>query len=165
MEIRKAGTEEDLNGKAYVHYNAWKEAYTGLVDQAFLDSRTYEQSVQSAHRAFDNGYVTYIAVENGKVIGFADFGAYRGEDIANAGEVYAIYLLKEYYGKGAGTALMNEALSRMNKYERAAVWVLQGNERAIGFYRKCGFDPDGAEQTVALGKEAVMIRMVKELKI
>lgn len=164
MEIRRAETREDLNGKAYVHYNAWNEAYIGLVDQSFLDSRSYEKSVQSALRAFNNGYVTYIAVESGKVIGFADFGAYRGGGIENAGEVYAIYVLKEYYGRGVGTALMDKALSCMSEFECAAVWVLSGNERAIRFYEKCGFAPDGEMQTITLGKETVMIRMTKELR-
>ncbi|MBQ9383034.1 MAG: GNAT family N-acetyltransferase, partial [Ruminiclostridium sp.] len=134
MEIRHARTEEDLCGKAFVHYNAWNEAYTGLVDQTFLDERTYEQSLGRAHRALDNGYTTYIAVEDGCVIGFTDFGAYRGDDLAEAGEVYAIYVLKEHYGRGAGYALMKTALSLMPEKKRFAVWVLKGNERAIRFY-------------------------------
>ena len=162
MEIRPARTEEDLCGKAFVHYNAWNEAYSGLVDQAFLDSRTYEQSLESAHRAFDNGYTTYVAGEGGKIIGFADFGDYRDEDLADAGEIYAIYVLKEHYGRGAGYALLQKAMSLMPDKKRFAVWTLPGNERAMRFYERNGFIPDGTEMTYTLGKEVTLIRLVKE---
>ena len=162
MEIRRARNKADLEGKAYVHYHAWIEAYTGLIDQVFLDSRSYERSLESANRAFEKGYTTYIAAENGRVIGFADFGAYRDSDLDDAGEIYAIYVLKEYYGQGVGYALLTKALSEMQDVKRCAVWVIAGNERAIQFYERCGFVRDTAEMKLMLGSEVTLIRMVKE---
>ncbi|MBQ9384981.1 MAG: GNAT family N-acetyltransferase, partial [Ruminiclostridium sp.] len=75
---------------------------------------------------------------------------------------YAIYVLKEHYGRGAGYALMKTALSLMPEKKRFAVWVLKGNERAIRFYKKCGFIADGTEMTITLGTDVTEIRMVKE---
>ena len=158
--IKPMETTEEVKGKAYVHYRAWQETYRGLVDPGFLDGRTLEMSERYAQRAFENGYPSLIAKDGEKVIGFADYGAYRGSDPANAGEVYAIYILKDYYDRGIGRALMQEALSCIPADEPVIVWVLKGNERAIRFYTRCGFRPDGVEQKIKLGTESVEIRMI-----
>ena len=84
-------------------------------------------------------------------------------DLKNAGEVYAIYILKEYCGQGVGQALMNHSLEAMREYEKAAVWVLEENQRAIHFYRKCGFREDGMKKVLNLGTPVSEIRMMTEL--
>ena len=30
-------TEEDIKGKAYVHWRSWHESYTGLVDPSYME--------------------------------------------------------------------------------------------------------------------------------
>ena len=152
---------EDLNGKAYVHWQSWKETYAGLVDPSFLAARTREASLKYAEHAFDVGYPTLIAAdERDRVIGFADYGPCRDADAADAGEVYAIYVLREYYGTGVGPALMNAALEQLKDRPKAVVWVLQGNERAIRFYQKMGFRFDGKQKTIRLGSDVTELRMI-----
>ena len=161
ISIVNMTSEEEARGKARVHWLAWKEAYHGLVDQAFLDARTYEFSEDRALRAFHAGIPTLLAKDGDEVVGFADYGPYRGNALANTGEVYALYLLSSHYRRGIGTALMEAALARMPQYSRHAVWVLEGNERAIAFYRSCGFAFDGARQTLTLGTEVTDLRMIR----
>ena len=160
MIIKRLETKEEIKGKASVHYQAWKEAYVGLVNQDYLDRRTMEMSLQSAQRAFDNGITTLIAKDRERVVGFADFGRYRLDDLRDAGEIYAIYILKEYYGKGIGYALMKKALDALSEYPQTAVWVLKGNERAIRFYKRCGFEFDGEKKEIELGIPATEARMI-----
>lgn len=152
---------EEVAGKARVHCLAWKEAYHGLLDQAFLDARTYEFSEERSLRAFHAGVHTLVAKDGDEVVGFADYGPYRGDDLANAGEVYALYVLASHYRRGIGSALMQVALARMAEHERTAVWVLEGNERAIAFYKSHGFAFDGASQTLTLGTEVTDLRMIR----
>ena len=154
MIIKRLETKDEIKGKAAVHYQAWKEAYVGLVNQDFLDRRTMEMSLQSAQWAFDNGIATSIAKDGERVVGFVDFG----------GEVYAIYVLKEYYGKGIGYALMKRAFDALSEYPQTAVWVLTGNERAIRFYKRCGFEFDGEKKEIELGTPATEARMILRLK-
>ena len=123
--IKHLETEDEIKGKAFVHWKAWQETYTGLADQSFLDGRTLEMSEQRAFKAFENGYKTLVAKDEKKVIGFADYGCYRGDDLSEAGEVYAIYILKEYYDKGIGYALMRRAVETLKGYHKIAVWVLE----------------------------------------
>lgn len=155
-------SESEAMGKAYVHCTAWKQAYCGLLSQGFLDARTLELSKGMALRAFRAGYSTLLAKDGDEVVGFADYGPYRGDDIPNAGEVYAIYLLSDYYSQGAGARLMSAALRRMLDCDRVVVWVLEGNERAIRFYERFGFRFDGESQTLDLGGEVTELRMVLE---
>ena len=164
MIIKRLETKDEIKGKAAVHYQAWKEAYVGLVNQDFLDRRTMEMSLQSAQWAFDNGIATSIAKDGERVVGFVDFGHYRLDGLHDAGEVYAIYVLKEYYGKGIGYALMKRAFDALSEYPQTAVWVLTGNERAIRFYKRCGFEFDGQKKEIELGAPATEARMILRLQ-
>ncbi|MBE6658012.1 MAG: GNAT family N-acetyltransferase [Ruminococcaceae bacterium] len=69
----------------------------------------------------------------------------------NTGEVYAIYVLAAYHGQGIGYRLMTAAMEQLSAYDRIALWVLRGNERAIRFYERVGFSFDGTVLPVMLG--------------
>lgn len=157
ITIKPMETSAEIEGKGYVHWKAWQEAYTGLVSQDFLDGRTLEKCVRQAYDRPDN---TLVARDGERVIGFATYGPYRWEDLPETGEVMAIYVLKEYYGQGVGRALMEKALEVLSGYGRVALWVLKGNERAIRFYEKCGFRFDGTENTLTLGQPVTDLRMI-----
>ena len=157
-------SEEEARGKAHVHCTAWKEAYRDLLDQDFLDARTLELSEERSLHAFHAGISTLLAKDNDEVIGFADYGPCRDEDMQGAGEVYAIYLLSNYYGQGVGAGLMNAAIQDMPGCDKVVVWVLKGNERAIRFYERLGFRFDGKSQTLDLGGEVTSLRMVLQKK-
>jgi len=139
--IKKPETEEEINGKAYVHWKAWHEAYPGLVSQSFLDSFTLEKCEKMAHMWTDG---IIVAKTGERVIGFAGFGD-RGEESPETGEVFAMYVLSEYYGTGVGKQLMDYALEQLKDYPQICLWVLKENKRAIRFYEKFGFTPDGEE--------------------
>ena len=165
MTIKPLETKAEIKGKAFVHWQAWREAYQELIDQTFLDGRTLEKSEQVALRAFQDGYPTFVAKDGERVVGFVDYGAYWDEDLPreglmDAGEVYAIYILKAYYGQGVGYALLREALKALSSYQQVAVWVLEGNARAIRFYTRCGFRFDGKKQALALGTPVTEVRMI-----
>ena len=141
IEIKKMETEEEIRGKAFVHWRCWHEAYAGIVDQDYLDGMTLEVCEERAFRWLDD---LFVAKENGRVIGFVGYGD-RGEEAPGVGEVFALYVLPEYFGKGVGRSLMEAALEQMKEYPEIRLWVLKENKRAIRFYQKCGFCPDGEE--------------------
>lgn len=156
ITIKKMETDDEIRGKGYVHYKAWQQAYTGLVDQSCLDKMSVEKCVEIAYKWPDN---LLVAKDGECVVGFVGYGDCRNDDMKDAGEVFAIYVLAEYYGKGVGRALMDAALDLLPQ-DRVAVWVLQGNKRAIRFYEKCGFRSDGKSDTKILGSPITEIRMV-----
>ena len=105
---------------------------------------------------------TLIAKDKEKVVGFAVYGPSRDEDLIDAGEVIAIYVLSAYYGQKIGYRLMNEAFSRLKEYNTILVWVLEKNERAIRFYHKYGFEFDGCKKQWNLGTPVSIVRMIKK---
>ena len=160
ISIKLAETDEEFCGRGYVHCTSWKEAYRGIVCDSYLDSMTVEASTARARQFAEN---TLIAKDKDKVIGFAVYGPSGDEDLINAGEVAAIYVLSEYYGQKIGYRLMNEAVSRLSDYSTIAVWVLEKNERAINFYRKYGFEFDGCKKEWDLGTPVSIVRMIKKV--
>ena len=99
-----------------------------------------------------------VAKDGDRVVGFVGYGD-RGEEAPNTGEIFAMYVLSEYYGKGVAQQLMKTGLEQLNGYSQICLWVLKENKRAIHFYQKCGFISDG-EELVSPNIEATEIRMV-----
>ena len=159
MILRKMKNDNDISGKAYVHFKSWHETYSDLVDAEFLKTITLEKCEEIAHRRTDN---IIVAVEDEKIIGFVGYGAYRGIDLLKYGEIYAIYVLRNFHSRKIGYELMNAAFEQLVEYKKIAVWVLRGNDRAINFYEKYGFRFDGAEQEITLGTTVVEQRMIYE---
>ena len=79
----------------------------------------------------------------------------------NRGEIVALYILPAYYGTGLGQALLDAACERLTGYGRIRLDVLEKNARAIRFYEKNGFVPDGRRtESPSLG--AVVIGMSRK---
>lgn len=157
ITVKPMESSSEIEGKAYVHWKSWQETYQGLIDQAYLESQTLEKCTKVAYRWPDN---ILVAKDGDKVIGFVGYGSYRDDTLPETGEVFAIYILSEYYGKRVGYALMQAALQKLSAYRQIALWVLKGNQRAVRFYEKCGFRFDGTEQPITLGKENSELRMI-----
>lgn len=155
--IKPMETEAEIDGKGYVHYKSWHETYGGLVDETYMRGVTLEKCRQIARQWPEN---TIIAKDGERVVGFAGCGAYRDETLPGHGEVFALYVLRECQGRKAGYELMNAALERLCAFQKIAVWVLKGNDRAIRFYERYGFRFDGAEAEIMLGTPSTELRMI-----
>ena len=156
--IKPMETEDEIRGKAYVHWKSWQESYRGIVDQGYLDRMTISRCEEMASRYPEN---TLVAKDGARVIGFACAGAVNGE--IDAGEVYALYVLEEYQHQGIGYALMREALSRLEGCQVVVLWAFKENVKAIRFYEHVGFRQDGTEKELVLGSPVKGIRMTMEL--
>lgn len=156
ITIKDLKTAKELKEKSYVHWKSWQETYPGKVNQRYLAALTPERCEEIAYKRFDN---TIIAKDGDRVIGFADYGEYRNNELPDTGEIFALYVLAEYYGHGVGKALMLAALGKL-AFSQVAVWVLKGNDRAIRFYEKCGFRFDGCAEDIILGSPVTELRMI-----
>ena len=152
--IKAMENEAEIRGKAYVHWKAWQEAYPGLVSPAYLEKLSLEKCEEIAFRRPEN---TLVAKDGERVLGFVCYG---GGDDPDTGEIFALYVLAAYYGTGLGRRLMDAGLERLRDCPEVRLWVLQGNARAIRFYEKCGFRPDGAEKELpALSAREIRMRL------
>ncbi len=138
----------DREGKAYVHYTAWQETYTGLMDPRILEKQSLDSCRRIAEKYPENTLVLLDREHDDRVAGFACYLPEAREfvSVPNAGEVCALYLLQEYQGLGLGKLLLESCLACINRSE-VALFVLKGNEKAIGFYEHMGFRFTGRHQT------------------
>jgi len=154
-DIRPMGPD-DYDGKAWVHYLSWQETYQGMLDAAYLEGRSLERCQEMARRWPER---CLVAETEGQIVGFAAYGPCGDEDLPGCGEVFALYVLRAYQGRGIGRALMDACMKELGGVRAVALWVLSDNERAIRFYERCGFFADGARKTVRLGTEKEESRM------
>ena len=140
----------DADRIAEVHVRSWQAAYRGLIDQSVLDELSVDERAEGWRRIIaeplPTGLGTLVAVRDDHLIGWASLGSGRDPDGLADGEVYGIYADPAAWSTGAGHALLESAEKRIAEagYERAYLWVLDGNERADAFYARHGWDEDGA---------------------
>lgn len=156
ITVKQMETPEEIEGKSLVHWQTWREAYDDLLPADFQETMTLEKCRFFSQKYPEN---TLIAMDGKKVVGFISYGNYRDETI-QAGEIIALYVLKDYYGKGVSKQLMHAAFVALDQFSEIYLWVLKDNKRAIAFYQKMGFTFDGQEQILKLGKPVKELRMI-----
>ena len=149
--IRKA-TLEDAVAIARIQVGTWRVAYAGIVPGDYLASLSEEKRVKSwEERLTDGRSIILVAEKDGEVIGWASGGASRDEDAGSDTEVYAIYVSPEHWDGGVGCELMTRMEESLPESGSTTLWVLQENRRAIRFYERMGYGPDGAQKEIQLG--------------
>ncbi|MGY0236884.1 N-acetyltransferase family protein [Longispora urticae] len=90
-----------------------------------------------------------LAERDGAPVGFC----YVGPGGDGRGLLCAIHVVPPAHGTGVARLLMAAALDalRARGHDAFELWVLDGNDRAIAFYGKCGWKPDGTRRTAMLG--------------
>ena len=154
--IKTMETPEEIEGKSLVHWQTWREAYDDLLPEEFQETMTLDRCRFLSQKYPEN---TLIAMDGKKVVGFISYGNFRDEAI-QVGEIIALYVLKDYYGKGVSKQLMHAAFVALDQFSEIYLWVLKDNKRAIAFYQKMGFSFDGQEKILKLGKPVKELRMI-----
>ena len=147
---------EDAERLTDLHLDCWDDAYTGLIDQRFLDERRTDvpSRVEKWRRILAENDNTLVAEGPDGLIGFVSSGPGRDNDVDTDTELWALYVRAGHWGEGVGYTLLETAID-----DRAAyLWVLHGNERAIRFYERQGFRLDGTRDE---HDEGLHVRMVR----
>jgi GNAT superfamily N-acetyltransferase len=149
--IIRAALPADAPEIARVHVESWRVAYVGTVPQAVLDRLSVERRQTFwTRRLADPGETrTFVAVRDGRVVGFAGTGRPTDPEYApGTAELETIYLLAEVWRLGLGRLLMHSAIDDLaaRGLSSAILWVLTDNHRGRGFYEAFGWQPDGRAQ-------------------
>lgn len=153
----RPGHSDDAAAVARIHVAAWQLAYRGLIDDAVLDRLDVADRTASWVRWLEasaagqgtDGEVRHdmvVAERQGNVVGWATFGPARAEDRAGWGELAGLYVAPEAARGGVGRQLVSEVERRLSAagYDRAYLWVLEGNRPAEAAYERYGWVEDGA---------------------
>jgi ribosomal protein S18 acetylase RimI-like enzyme len=149
VSVRRA-KPRDATGIGLVHVRSWQATYRGHFPQEFLDGLDPKQRAAKWRRylkeSSDDRARLLVTEQNREIVGFANVGPCRDEQLTTAGEVRAIYLLPEYWDRGLGRELMAAGLDALTSagFPEAILWVLAANDRARRFYDAGGWIADGA---------------------
>jgi ribosomal protein S18 acetylase RimI-like enzyme len=101
--------------------------------------------------------VTSVAVDDGVICGFVTTGPCLEAGVADGGEVLALYVDPDAWGRGVGRRLLAEARRRLGDMgcTGAVLWVMVGNDRAQRFYRADGWEADDLRRRVEVWAVAV----------
>lgn len=155
---------KDAEGIAFVKYHTWLTTYRGLIPDYVLDNLSLTANNQKWFKRLqenqnnESDFNVLVAEiinkcderqESKNIVGMTFGGPQRSSDYSYEGEIYAIYVLKEYQQLGIGTKLflkMNEILRNQNM-NSLLVWVVKGNP-STAFYQKMGGKP--LEEKIAI---------------
>ena len=165
----RPATPADADAIGRVQVETWRVAYQGLLPDDVIArfdlearQRLWRDGLARVPRP---GSATFVAELDGDVVGFASVGRSREDEAETEGELYAIYLHPSRWDQGIGRALLERAEESMRAYgfERAILWVMEGNERGERFYRAAGWQHDGRKVDAFQGVEVAELRYRKAL--
>jgi ribosomal protein S18 acetylase RimI-like enzyme len=153
MAIRPA-EPVDAMAVARVHVRSWQAAYRNLLPQDYLDQLRPEDRAERydfTHLDMQKPY-TIVAVQGAEICGFATTMPSRDSDLPGNGELCALYVDPEQWGRRIGAALIAAARGHLVQrgFSSAFLWLLRGNARAARFYEIDGWFQDGHSRTDTL---------------
>ncbi|MBM7622428.1 L-amino acid N-acyltransferase YncA [Bacillus tianshenii] len=129
IRLAKKGDEASI---ARVHVDSWKTTYKGIVEDSYLETLSYDNRKSMWEKAIQAGHeksCLFVAEVEGDIVGFASAGPERTKKYKVDGELYAIYILKDFQKRGIGKALYSKVRECLikNGYKSMLVWVLADN--------------------------------------
>jgi GNAT superfamily N-acetyltransferase len=166
MAVR-AARPSDAYAIASVHVAAWRATYRGLLPDDVLSGL----SVAARERMWaavladpPPRSAILVTIAETAVLGFVSVGPAHdaGPTESEVGELYAIYLHPDQWGRGIGARLHSAAMHRLGTlgFHRAVLWVLEDNQRATSFYRREGWSEDG-HRKVEQGPDGVELPVLR----
>ncbi len=137
--------------------NLYLKSYKNLEEYAYTHKEDVEVYLNWLSRRDIAGL--FIAKDKDKIVGFMalDGNWYSKKYNKIVGAIHELFVDPGYFNKGVGKAMMEKAIEYFKQRHLDAIelWVGDGNQRAMAFYKKFGFEEDG--------RYNFWIRMVKYL--
>ena len=143
MVTIRTATFRDATGIARVHVETWRDTYAGVVpDHVLLGmSRRHQAALWSEALGGHRSRQKVLVAEDGVagVVGFGSCGPANRVDLPYEGEVYTLYVLPDYQGKGIGKELLGRLFGVLLRkgLRSALIWVLADNPARF-FYQAIG---------------------------
>jgi ribosomal protein S18 acetylase RimI-like enzyme len=142
VDVRTA-VPEDAATIAALHARVWHATYRSLAPAAAIATLTAQARLerwQILLHAPAPGQVTLVADDGGALAGFGQLAPASNDAFGARVEIKYLYVDTAYQARGIGRRLMT-ALARAAIDQGArgvALAVVNGNDRAIGFYQQLG---------------------------
>jgi len=144
--IRQA-RPDDADRIGAIQVLAWQAAYRGVMPDAYLDDLDPDDRAgywRGQVLALRPDQRLEVVVDDGGVVGFAAAGPEHDGGTAGVGELYAINIDPQAWGRGLGRALLRDMTAELTGlgHREAVLWVVPQNDRARRFYESEGWSDD-----------------------
>ena len=167
----RAAAVADAAQIAHVHVTSWRAAYRDLLPDRYLARLATDERERMWRRrieAIRPDEAVLVAERGDTVVGFSSAGPTRDRDAdaRSVGEVYAVYLVPEEWGRGIGRLLLERAVAALVDagFTHAGLWVLEANTHARRFYEHLGWRADGATKEERFGERVTEVRYLRALR-
>lgn len=135
-----------------VHVRTWQTCYSGILPAEYLSNipverrRVYWNDVLSNPDSTEFVFVALLQ-DCQKIIGFASAGPSRDDTPPTEAELYTIYILSEYQGRGIGSRLFAASCGELidREFTSLRLWVLLDNSYK-DFYKARGGELIGTRE-------------------
>lgn len=149
FRIRQAAME-DLADAVRARNLAWRQSYPLTEDDFARRETRFEAQVEAWQHSAANGCYFWVVVDtadNNRIVGVANARAADDPQAPTTLELQMMYLLDVAKGSGIADRLLEMTIGDAP----AHLWVVDGNDRAIAFYRRHGFEPVGGPEPAGMG--------------
>ena len=127
---------------AQVNHEAWLSTYKGILDDAYLESRSIDDQVEIWKSTLAQNSPSenrFVALEGSRLIGYCGGGRNPDTRSPFQSELFGIYVLKQYQGQGLGRQLVHVLARWLQKQgsQSMLVWVMDKNPYRR-FYSRIG---------------------------
>lgn len=141
INVRKK-ERNDCKDIAHIVTIVWPEIYRGIINDTFLDNllNTEKQRAENSYNNFDeNDNHCFVLEIDGNVVGFVNVGISDDKSYNDLGEIFAIYIYKEYHGFGFGKMLIQRGIDELKQLscKKMIIGCLDGNP-SNEFYKHLG---------------------------
>lgn len=157
--------EKDIEMVCSIVNENWKNIYAGYVNPLLLNETGCAERIRYLKSDFTTHRLSeYVWEEDNQVSAMLSIGDTADTDIAEAFEVWRIYVAAQFQKKGIGKTLLDfaEQQAKEQGYKKVVIWAFKDNYRAVSFYQKRGYCID-KEEYLNEPYFAMGIRLKKEL--
>ncbi len=156
ITIKKANIS-DIQTLAEIHSVSMITAFGGLFsEEIVLEFFGLQRRLMGFTKEIEKGSpVNYLVYNDFEPIGVLTYGPSRHIEVdAKTIELWRVYFLPGYWGKGAAKPAVDSILSdiRASGFKRVILWVMEENLRACRFYEKYGFSKTDKILDAELGR-------------
>ncbi|MCL1631978.1 GNAT family N-acetyltransferase [Sporolactobacillus sp. CPB3-1] len=110
--------------------------------EQFIDEQSFRQLIKEDTESDRNLFL--VASIDHIIVGFSRCQGNHLKRFAHKVE-FGVCILRKYWGLGIGTHLLKESIAwaESNTIKKMTLTVLETNEKAVGLYRKFGFEIEG----------------------
>lgn len=133
---------DDVPSVARIRVDGWRKAYSGVVDDEYLNSLDVEEQARKFEKCIGSDNFI-VAIMDGEVVGFCRF-LYDNSFSPNIGyvncELTAIYVRPDLKGRGVGAKMFKDVVKKFKNKNKTTmiIWCLADNADSIAFYKHMG---------------------------